>query len=133
MLKKTGHIFIILLFLFGTTGLTITRHYCDKNLIHTSIYSSPDNCCKGNCPGCHNEKISFRITDQFESHQTQIDFTAGFKTLLEQHSLPTLLAFSNASNVALLNDALGDHYIKPSQAPPMCAGHSTSFLQVFLF
>jgi hypothetical protein len=133
MLKKTGHILIILLLLFGTTGLTITRHFCGKNLIHTSIYSSPNNCCKGNCPGCHNEKINFRITDQFESYQTQIDFTAGFKTLLEQHSLPTILAFSSSLNLALLNDAPGDHGIKPSPTKPICAGNTTAILQVFLF
>jgi len=133
MFKKAGNILIILLLLFGTTGLTMTRHYCGRDLIRTSVYSSPGNCCKTDCPGCHDEKINFRITDQFESIQSLTDFTAGFKTLLEHHSLPTILAFSNASNIALLNDAQRDHGIKPPPAKPICAGNTSAILQVFLF
>jgi len=132
MLKKAGHILIILLLLFGTTGLTINRHFCGNNLMHISLYSSPDNCCKENCPGCHNEKINFRVTDQFESCQKKIDFTAGFKTLIERHSLPFILAFSNTSNDVLLNNGLRGHYIKPTPIKPFGAGNTTPFLQVFL-
>lgn len=133
MLKRVGYIFIILLLLFGTSGLTITKHYCGRSLVHISISSLPDNCCTGNCQGCHNEKINFQITDQFDFYPSQIDFTSGFTTLLEQHSLPTVLAFSNTVIEALLNNTLGDHCIKPSTTKPICAGQSTPFLQVFLF
>jgi hypothetical protein len=131
MLKKAGHIAIMLLLLFGTTGLTITRHYCGNHLIQTSIFSTPEKCCKGNCPGCRNENINVRITDQFESNPTQINFMAGFNTLLEQHSLPILTAFSSVSNLAL-NDVPGDHFIKPSRAKPISAGNNASLLQIFL-
>lgn len=133
MLKRVAHIFLILLLVFSTTGLTITRHYCGRNLVDTSIYSSPHNCCEGKCPGCHNERINIRITDTYESSQSQINLTEGFKNLVEQHSLPTILAFSFAPNIALLNDASGDHCIKPFPTIPIFAGHSTAFLQVFLF
>jgi len=133
MLKKAGHILTILLLLFSTTGLTITRHYCGRSLIHTVLYSTPENCCKGHCPGCHNEKISFRITDHFESSQTRLDFSPGTKTHFEQHSLPFVLAFSNAPDVPLFNDAMGDHCIKPSHAKPLSAGCTHAILQVFLF
>jgi hypothetical protein len=133
MLKKAGHILIMFLLLFGTTGLTITRHYCSRNLIHTSIYSASHNCCKGNCRSCHNEKINLRISDQFESSQSQVEFTSSFKTLLKQQSLPTLLAFSSTSDLSLLTDDLRDHGIKPSPTKPIYAGHSNAVLQVFLF
>lgn len=133
MLKRVAHIFLILLLVFSTTGLTITRHYCGRNLVNTSIYSSPHNCCEGKCPGCHNERINIRITDKFETSQPQADFKAGFKNLLKHHSLPTILAFSFAPNIALLNDASGDHSIKPSPTKLVCAGLSTATLQVFLF
>jgi len=133
MFKRAGHILVILLLLLGTTGVTITRHYCGVNLVRTSLYSAPHHCCNENCPRCHDERINVRITDTYESSQSQINFTAGFKNLLEQHSLPTILAFSNASNIALLNDASGDHGIKPYPINPTFAGHSTAFLQVFLF
>jgi hypothetical protein len=132
MFKRAGHILVILLLLLGTTGVSITRHYCGGNLVHTSLYSASYNCCNGNCPRCHDERINARITDTYESSQSQINLTAGFKNLLEQHSLPTILAFSNASNIALLNDASGDHSIKPFLTKSISPGHSTSFLQVFL-
>jgi hypothetical protein len=132
MFKRAGHILVILLLLFGTTGVTITRHYCGGNLVKTSIYSTPLHCCNENCPRCHDERINIRITDNYQSSQSQIDFTAGFKNLLEHHSLPTLLVYSGASNLVLLNDAQGDHGIKPFLTKSISPGHSTSFLQVFL-
>jgi hypothetical protein len=133
MLQRTGHILIIIVLLFGTTGLTITRHYCGRNLIHTALYSTPDNCCRGHCPGCHNEKISLRITDQFESIQDHLDFKTGFQTLLERISLPVLLAFSTLPEPCLLNDGSGGLQVKPSPTKPICAGPSSPVLQVFLF
>jgi len=132
MFKRAGHILVILLLLLGTTGVSITRHYCGGNLVRTSIYSAPLHCCTENCPRCHDERINVRITDTYESSQSQINFTAGFKNLLEHHSLPTLLVYSGASNLVLLNDAQGDHGIKPFLTKSISPGHSTSFLQVFL-
>ena len=133
MLKKAVNIALMLLLLFGTTGFTITRHFCGNRLVQTSIFSTPENCCKGNCPGCRNEKINIRLNDQFVSNQAQINFTPGFKTLLEQHSLPVLLAYSNTPDAALLNNATGNQFIKPSRAKPLSAGNITAILQVFLF
>jgi hypothetical protein len=119
--------------LFGTSGLTITRHFCGRNLVQTAINSTPDNCCKGHCPGCHNEKISLRITDQFESTQAHTDFHASFQTLMEKISLPTLLAFSNVPEVGLFNDRPGGAHLKPSSTKSICAGPNIPLLQVFLF
>ncbi len=133
MIKRSGNIVVILLLLLGTTGVTITRHYCGGALVKTSIYSTPQHCCNENCPRCHDERINVRITDIFESSQSQINLTEGFKNLLERHSLPTLLAYSGANNYTVLNDTQGDHSIKPYPKHPISAGHSTSFLQVFLF
>ena len=133
MLRKTGHIVIIIVLLFGTTGMTITRHYCGRSLIQTSLYSTPDNCCKGSCTGCHNERISLKITDKFEATQDHIDFKAGFQTLLKQVSLPTLLAFSNSPEINLMNDGSGGLRKYPFTSKPICSGQTSPVLQVFLF
>jgi hypothetical protein len=133
MLKQAEYILIIIALLFGTTGMTITKHYCGRHLVHTAIYSTPDNCCKGNCQGCHNEKISLRITDEYESTQAHSDFNAGFQTLLEKISLPTLLAFSNLPEVCLMNDEPVGIRNSPFTSKPICAGQSSPVLQVFLF
>lgn len=133
MLRKAGHILIIIVLLFGTTGVVITRHYCGTNLVHAELYSTPDNCCEGDCPGCHNERISFRITDHFESTQDHLDFKAGFQTLLEQVSLPTILAFSNSPELSLMNDGSGGLRKNPFTSKPIRAGQTSPVLQVFLF
>ena len=133
MLRKAGHILIIIVLLFGTTGVIITRHYCGTNLVHAELYSTPDNCCESDCPGCHNERISFKITDQFESTQDYFDFKAGFQTLLEQVSLPVLLAFSNSPELNLMNDGSGGLRKYPFTSKPICSGQTSPVLQVFLF
>jgi hypothetical protein len=133
MLKKAGNIVIALLLLTMTSGMTIIRHYCGSNLSEVAVFSTPHNCCGDHCPFCHNEKITIRITDQFQSSNVNADLSAGFKTLMQHHSLPTLLAFHNPSTVSLLNRAPGDHSLKPGLANTLAAGHSSEYLQVFLF
>ena len=132
MLKKTGYIFMMLLLLFGTTGISITRHYCGNHLVQTSVYSTPHNCCNGHCSACHNEIIKFCITDRFEVSQSSINFTTGFTTLLKEHSLPVILAYSSSSVNSRGNETQRDQGIKPFRVQPLYAGHSTAFLQVFL-
>ena len=133
MLKRAGYIIVILFVLLGTTGFTITRHYCGTTLTHTYIFSPSHNCCGEKCPGCHNEKTTLKVTDQFTTSGNLVDFSSAFKTLIQQHSLPTLLAFSNPSAVSLLNKAPGDLCIKRAFPERSFAGHSTAYLQVFLF
>jgi len=133
MIKKTGHILIAVLLIFATSGVTIYRHYCCGKLVNTSLYSTTRHCCETNCPGCRNEIINLRIADQFESFQNRIDLKPSFNTLLEQHSLPTLLAFSTTPHPTLTFDTQGDHSLKPYPNNPVHVGNNIAFLQVFLF
>jgi hypothetical protein len=130
MLLRIRNIFVILLLIFGTSGITITRHYCGTNLVSTSLYSTPEDCCD-NCPYCHNEKISFRITDNFESFQAKPTLAASVKILLDHNTLPVILAFSDTP---LVSDKMtGGQVIKPNPANRFAAGNTSPFLQVFLF
>jgi hypothetical protein len=131
MMKRTGHIILILLLLFGTTGMTITRHYCGTTLVGTHVFSTPGKCCGDNCPYCHNEKISFKITDNFESSLAKPDLTASVKNLLDHQTLPVLLAF--ADNSISSHKISGGRLIKPPPADHFIAGNTSAFLQVFLF
>lgn len=45
MLKKVGHISIILLLLVSTMGLTVNLHYCKDKLYDVGIFSEATNCC----------------------------------------------------------------------------------------
>ena len=133
MLRKTAHIIMVVMLIFATSGITIYRHYCCGRLVDTSIYTTTKHCCETHCPGCRNEIINLRIADQFESFQNRIDLQPGYKTLLEQHSLPTLLAFSTTPRSALSNEKQRDHSLKPYPKILTYAGNSNAILQVFLF
>ena len=132
MFKKSGYIIIVLTLLFATTGLTINRHYCGKQLMQTSLYSTPHGCCGESCKGCHNEIIKLRITDNFQSSNSRIDYSEGFKTVLKDHALPLILAYSIAPFTDLVKNPPGDYSIKVPPNLPLQAGRITSFLQVFL-
>lgn len=131
MLRKTAHIIMVVMLIFATSGITIYRHYCCGRLVDTSIYTTTKHCCETHCPGCRNEIINLRIADQFESYQNRIDLKPGFKTLFEQHSLPTVLAFSTTSHPALSFDTQGDHSLKPYPKNSVYAESNIAFLQVF--
>ena len=45
MIKKLGHIFIALLLLISTTGMTVRLHYCNNRLYDVGIFSNAANCC----------------------------------------------------------------------------------------
>jgi hypothetical protein len=131
MMKRTGHILLVLLLLFGTTGMTITRHYCGTTLVGTHVFSTPGKCCGDNCPYCHNEKISFKITDNFESSLAKPDLSASVKNHLDHHTLPVILAFSNIPFSSY--KMTGGQLIKPPPDGLFVAGNTSAFLQVFLF
>ncbi len=132
MLKKAAHIFLTALLLLATGGVTITRHYCGGTLVQTSLYGTPESCCDRNCPYCHNEKISLRVTDQFEGTSHFISFASAFTTLLQQHSLPVQTAFSALFLNPYAEDDVGGHIIKPPQDHCALPETSPPLLQVFL-
>ena len=51
-MKRFISILITGLFLFTTTGFTITKHYCGGNLVEVKINSTPKSCCNDNGGGC---------------------------------------------------------------------------------
>jgi len=87
VLRKAGHIAIILLLIITTGGITITKHYCGNSLIGRSIFSAPEDCCNGPCKDCRNETKTIKVTDTFESAVNQINFHNAFKDLSDQFSL----------------------------------------------
>ena len=132
MFKLPGNIILIFILLLSTSGITISKHYCGKTLVHTAIYSTPDKCCTGNCTGCHDKRVHIQIKDRFESSTSQFDLTAQFKTINEQYFL-TLFTFDGINSLAALTSnqrAKRNPYIKFSDI--QIASNQISFLQTFL-
>lgn len=64
MLRKTSHIILSSLLLFATVGLTISKHYCGRNLISTSIFGEAESCCD-NSDCCKNETETFQLDEDY--------------------------------------------------------------------
>lgn len=128
MLKKAGHIAIILLLLIATSGVTITKHYCGNALIGSSIFSSPKECCNGPCKDCRNETKTIKVTDTFESADNRIYFHDVFKVLSDQYSLNTIILTPGFGQTDL------QHVPFPIKGPLIAlgsAGDAEAILQCF--
>ncbi len=66
MFKRIAHIIVISLLLVSTSGISITRHYCGNSLMSLAVFSTPHNCCEGDCNKCHNEHTLTKVTDDME-------------------------------------------------------------------
>jgi hypothetical protein len=74
MFKKIAHILIAILIFLGTSGISISKHYCGTSLKDISINLSPDNCCDIPMDCCHNETLSIKIEDDFAISTSTYDF-----------------------------------------------------------
>jgi len=132
MFKTLGNIILIFFLLLSTSGVSITKHYCGKTLVQTAIYSTPDKCCDGKCPGCHDKKVHVQVRDRFEISNAQFDFYDLGKLINEHHYLP-FLNFEGIHSLASLTPeqrAKRNPQIKFSDI--QIAGNRISFLQAFL-
>jgi len=92
MLKKSMHIFISLLLLFATTGISISAHYCGDKLRAVSFMSKPDSCCDdASC--CHDETHFYQLDNDFTFLDAEIKF-------LSDHQLISYPLFNEAMPVA---------------------------------
>ncbi len=54
------------LLLTATTGMAVSKHFCEEYLISTSLFSEPETCCHDvNC--CHNETAFYQVDEEFAS------------------------------------------------------------------
>ena len=73
-LKRFFRIFIALLLLTSTVGISVSRHYCGEILSEIYLALSADSCCgesdKEPMGCCHTESEIFEIKDQFKFQQS---------------------------------------------------------------
>jgi hypothetical protein len=82
-MKKASVIFLSLLFLLSTVGLTINTHFCSMlNKSETTVFTKKSCCAgkeeKGGC--CHNETKIIKITDNYSPSQS-INLSPSFSFL----------------------------------------------------
>lgn len=71
MLEKVIHIVVALLLILTTAGFTVSKHYCNDNLVSVSIYGDAARCNHQNHDSCcHNSINHFQVEDEFKIKQS---------------------------------------------------------------
>lgn len=74
MIGKTVNSLLIIVFLFGSMGYSVSMHYCGNTRISTSVGMEAKSCCgdeNGTC--CHNETRHYQIKDRFFASTREIN------------------------------------------------------------
>ena len=122
MLRSFSHIILSFLLLAATTGMAVSKHFCDEFLISTSLFSEPDTCCDdGNC--CHNETAFYQVDEDFSV--TQITNAPDLQEI-------TILGFA----ILILNQVPADKhsttFYTTNSPPPPTVNEFLSLRQAYL-
>ena len=75
MLKKFSQIFLAMLFMVTTMGMTVSKHYCGSSLQSVSVFSEINPCCDMDTGCCHNEQVNIDIEDDYSVTSNNFDFS----------------------------------------------------------
>lgn len=80
LIRQIANSLVIVLFLLGTIGVNINKHYCKGRLAKVSFWGASDPCCKKapsnnqfskNC--CSSEEINLAFDDDFQKQQFEFE------------------------------------------------------------
>ena len=75
MSERFNHIVLSLLLLVGTTGLTLSAHYCGGELYSFKIFGGASDCCADtDCSTCSDNSFIFGFSDEYIVSNSQIKF-----------------------------------------------------------
>jgi hypothetical protein len=122
MQKRFSHIILVFLLLAATTGMAVSKHYCDNYLISTSFYTKSEPCCESD-NHCHDEEEVFQLEVDFTTSQSpQLPYNTG------------LDLFVNVSGNEVFNNQIFTREVYPykNHPSPHTYRNINSILQVFL-
>jgi len=67
---------MVIVLLFSTTGMTVSKHYCSGSLVNVNFFSEAKSCCEGGCSTdcCHNESERYELDEDFVLALSNIEF-----------------------------------------------------------
>ena len=65
ILRKSVHIFLSLVLLVLTAGLTIDKHYCGSQLVSVSLLGDIDPCCDADDGCCHDDTDTYKLAADY--------------------------------------------------------------------
>lgn len=69
-MKKILSISLIFLLILSTTGIFISKHYCNNRLVSASLFSKSKSCCGTKCNTCKNVTFAFKLSQKFIDTKT---------------------------------------------------------------
>jgi hypothetical protein len=124
VLKRLSYIFISLLLVVATSGVTISKHFCGGSLVSTSIFANDNVCCGSHCNSCHDEVFSFKVIDNYVSSSFKIDQP-------REITFDWLVAFSSDLFYPSLQSNFLLNQIWFLEASPPIVDNPSALLQVF--
>jgi len=124
MVKSILHITVSIVLLISTIGITISRHYCGENLIHTALFLEAESCCDGSADCCHNETEYFQFKDDYVS-SVVFDISDVQELDLIFMEFPVLLTLG-------LVEIEEEKVFIPESPPPLLTQTKLSLLQTYL-
>lgn len=76
-MRKIVNMFLVLLLLFSTTGVAISKHYCGEILQSVAVNHTPKSCCDGqDMPDdCCSNELSIDKADELQLSQLKLNLT----------------------------------------------------------
>ncbi len=76
--------------LVATTGMAVSKHFCNEFLISTSLFADAESCC-GEESCCHHETDFFQLKEDFQpSLNTQVPCTVEIDLMMADRALPMI-------------------------------------------
>jgi hypothetical protein len=107
MIRKLSHIILSALLLATTTGLLVSKHFCNEMLISTAVYAEAETCCEtADC--CNTETEIFQLDEEYSA-----PVVSGLPDLVELE-----LPFSTAGDYNLMLSERINFLTIPQKEPP---------------
>jgi hypothetical protein len=122
MLRNVINIIMVCLLLISTTGLAVSKHYCDNELISVELNNEADPCCEdGTC--CHTETQFLQLDKDFLAVAPQIN--------LEHFYAFDLIMTTSETAISLPETGFITSFIYTAPLP-CCIGKLLALHQVYL-
>jgi hypothetical protein len=124
MFRKILNISLVLVILFSSTGITISKHYCHNRLVKIAIYKEAKSCCRdgmGKC--CRNETSLFQLKEDFLKTTPKIQFENS--VVINLHLLVNMLF--NINNIDIAENICNSAF----ESPPPDTGVHLCQLQTY--
>lgn len=117
-IKKLSHLFMVLLLLISTAGVSINKHYSGGELFSTSIFVEAKSCCETPCGCCKNTSELLQVKADYIA--STFDLQAANQLDLLFSILPLSLQLNTLANSPR---SFTEWDTSPPTSPDLCILH----------